>query len=116
VLLAAIGIYGVMSYAVARRGHEISIRMALGASGRHVRGLMLRQASILVAAGLALGTALVLAAGRAARTLLFGLQPTDPLTIAAGVALLAAVGLSAAWLPAGRAARIAPLDGLRAES
>ena len=114
-LLAAIGLYGVMSYAVARRSNEIAIRMALGAASRDVLRLMLGQAGRLLAIGLAIGVVLALAVGRTAGTLLFGLQPNDPLTIAASALALALVALAAAYLPAARATRVSPLDGLRAD-
>jgi putative ABC transport system permease protein len=114
-LLAAIGLYGVMSYAVARRSNEIAIRMALGATSRDVLRLMLGQACRLLVIGLAVGTVLALAAGRTAGTLLFGLQPNDPLTFAASAFVLAMVALAAAYLPAARATRVSPLDGLRAD-
>ena len=114
-LLAAIGLYGVMSYAVARRSNEIAIRMALGATSRDVLGLMLGQACRLLVVGLAVGTILALAAGRTAGTLLFGLQPNDPVTFVASASVLAMVALLAAYIPAARATRVSPLDGLRAD-
>jgi putative ABC transport system permease protein len=114
-LLAALGIYGVVAYGVSRRGPEIAIRMALGASAHDVRRLLLRQTASVVAVGLVLGALGALAAGRAANALLFGLTPYDPLTLAAAAATLAAVGLAAAWVPAARASRTSPLEGLRAE-
>jgi len=114
-LLAAIGLYGVMSYTVARRSNEIAIRVALGAASRDVLGLMLRQAARLVVAGLAFGAAAALAASRAARTLLFGLEPNDPATFVGAAILLTAVALIAAYLPAARASRVSPIVGLRAE-
>jgi ABC-type antimicrobial peptide transport system permease subunit len=114
-LLAAIGLYGVMSYAVARRSNEIAIRMALGADGSDVLRLMLGQAGWLLTVGLAIGVVLSLVVGRAAGTLLFGLQPHDPLSLAAAAAALALVALAAAYLPAARATRVSPLEGLRAD-
>jgi predicted permease len=114
-LLAAIGLYGVMSYAVARRSNEIAIRMALGAASGDVLRLMLGQAGRLLAIGLAIGVVLALVAGRTAGTLLFGLQPSDPLTIVAAALALGLVALAAAYLPAARATRVSPLDGLRAD-
>jgi ABC-type antimicrobial peptide transport system permease subunit len=95
-----------MSYAVARRSNEIAIRMALGAASRDVLRLMLGQAGRLLAIGLAIGVVLALAVGRTAGTLLFGLQPSDPLTIAAAALALALVALAAAYLPAARAPRV----------
>ena len=114
-LLAAIGLYGVMSYGVARRSNEIAIRMALGAAERDVLSLMLLQAGRLLVVGLAAGTVAALAAARAARTLLFGLEPDDPATFAGAAVLLAIVALLAAYLPAARASRLSPLAGLRSE-
>jgi predicted permease len=114
-LLAAIGLYGVMSYAVARRSSEIAIRMALGAARNDILRMMLGQAGRLLVIGLVIGVVLALAVGRTAGTLLFGLQPTDPLTFLASALALALVALAAAYLPAARATRVSPLDGLRAE-
>jgi predicted permease len=114
-LLAAIGLYGVMSYTVARRSNEIAIRVALGAASGDVLGLMLRQAARLVAAGLTVGTVAALAASRAATTLLFGLEPNDPATFVGAAILLTAVALIAAYLPAAKASRVSPIVGLRAE-
>jgi predicted permease len=114
-LLAAIGLYGVMSYSVARRSNEIAIRMALGAASRDVLSLMLLQATRLLAVGLVIGTVAALAAGRAARTLLFGLEPDDPTTLVGAGILLTTVALIAAYLPAARASRVSPLAGLRSE-
>jgi predicted permease len=114
-LLAAIGLYGVMSYTVARRSNEIAIRVALGAASRDVLGLMLRQAARLLVAGLGVGTAAALAASRAARTLLFGLEPNDPATFVGAAVLLTAVALLAAYLPAAKASRVSPIIGLRSE-
>jgi putative ABC transport system permease protein len=114
-LLAAVGLYGVMAYAVARRANEIAIRIALGASRNTILGLMLGQACRLLLIGLVVGTGAALLAGRSARSLLFGLEPYDLTTFAIAAVALAAVGLTAAYVPAERAARVSPLDGLRAE-
>lgn len=112
-LLAAVGLYGVMSYTVARRSNEIGIRLALGARRGQVLRLVLGDAGLLVAIGLTVGIALAAAAGRWARTLLFGLEPTDPATLTAATALLAVIGLAATFLPAQRAARLSPTTALR---
>jgi len=115
VVLATIGLYGVMSYMVARRRSEIGIRMALGANRGDVLLLVLREAGWLLVAGLSIGTGLAVAAGRTASSLLFGLKPTDPATIGLSVALLAAVAIVASFLPAFRASRLEPMLALREE-
>ncbi len=112
-LIAAMGLYGVMSYLVVRRTNEIGIRMALGADGRRILGLVMRESAVLLLLGLLVGTALALAAARAAGAMLFGLQPHDPSTLALGAALLAAVTGAASYLPARRAARLEPMVALR---
>ena len=99
-LLAAIGLYGVMSYAVARRANEIGIRLAIGAARGDVLRMVLREAAILTGAGLILGSILAVLAGSAARTLLFGLRPDDPTTIGIAVAILGSIGLVAGFVPA----------------
>ena len=114
-LIATIGLYGVISYMVARRRMEIGIRMALGASRGSVVCLIVREASGLLVAGLAIGGVLAVIAGRAADTLLYGLVPWDPATMAMAAAVLGAVSLAASWLPARRAARVAPTVALREE-
>ncbi|HTM31364.1 MAG TPA: ABC transporter permease [Vicinamibacterales bacterium] len=114
-LLAAIGLYGVMSYMVTRRSSEFGIRMALGAHRRDVVRIVVGEAGVVVAIGLAIGIPLGLGAAAAARSLLFGLEPTDPATIAIAVAFLAAIGLLAAYLPARRASRLDPVEVLRME-
>ena len=115
VVLATVGLYGVMSYMVARRRSEIGIRMALGASRGDVLNLVLREAGMLLAVGLAIGTGLAIAAGRTASSLLFGLKATDPVTIALSVTLLAAVAIVASFIPAMKAARVEPMLALREE-
>jgi predicted permease len=114
-LIAALGLYGVMAYSVARRTHEIGIRMALGANRTEVVGLVLREAMALLAAGLTLGTGLALAAGRTAESMLYGLRAHDSATIALAVTLLAAVTGAAAYLPSRRAATLDPMTALREE-
>jgi putative ABC transport system permease protein len=114
-LIATIGLYGVMSYMVARRKMEIGIRMALGADRRTVVRLIVREAGVLLATGLAIGVALSVAAAKTATSLLYGLQPWDAMSLAAGMAGLAAVALLASWLPARRASRLAPTIALREE-
>jgi predicted permease len=113
--LSAIGLYGVMAYAVARRTGEIGIRMALGAGGGDVLWMVMREALLVAAAGAALGVPAALAATRLVQSSLFGIKPNDPATIAGAAAVLLAVAAFAAWLPARRAARVDPLAALRNE-
>jgi putative ABC transport system permease protein len=113
--LAAIGLYGVLSYAVSQRTREIGLRMALGARAGDVIRMTLKESMRLVMIGAGLGFALSLAAGRVMTNLLYGVTATDPLTIACALALLGAVSLSACWLPARRAAKADPMAALRAE-
>jgi ABC-type antimicrobial peptide transport system permease subunit len=115
VLLAVVGLYGVASYMMARRRNEIGIRMALGARSGQVLGMVMREASQLVAIGILIGMALSLLAGRAASSLLFGLKPYDPLTLAAAAVLLAAIASLATLQPARRAAKLDPMIALRNE-
>ena len=114
-LLACIGLYGLMSYAVARRTNEIGIRIALGAKPLAVLWLILREVLLLVAIGLVLGLAASLATTKTAESLLFGLKPNDPLTIALASSFLFAVAVVAGYLPARRAARVDPMTALREE-
>jgi predicted permease len=114
-LLAAIGLYGVMSYAVARRTREIGIRMALGAERRTVVWLVLREVAILSSVGIAAGIAISLYATRFVRSQLYGLSPTDPMTLAAATLIIAAVAFLAGSLPARRASSVDPMLALRTE-
>jgi putative ABC transport system permease protein len=114
-LLAVLGLYGVLAYSVARRTHEIGIRMALGAQTADVLRLVMGQGLRLVAAGTVLGLAAALATGRVLRAYLFGVSSTDPGTLMAVALLLAAVALLACWLPARKAARVEPMAALRYE-
>jgi putative ABC transport system permease protein len=113
--LAAIGIFGVMSYTVSQRTREIGIRMALGAQGGSVVSMVVRQAMILAATGLALGTVAALALSRTMTTLLFDMSPTDPVTFATVAGVLGFVAFLASYVPARRAANVDPIDALRAE-
>jgi predicted permease len=115
VLLAVVGLYGVISYIVAMRRSEIGIRMALGATRGNVVAIIVRQTLVLLTLGVGVGVILALAAVRSASSLLFGLQPNDPLTFAAATALLVTIALVASFLPARRASRVDPMVALRYE-
>jgi ABC-type antimicrobial peptide transport system permease subunit len=112
-LLAAIGLYGVLSYAVTQRSREIGLRIALGATRGAVMRLVVGHGVALTAIGLVCGTASAWAATQAMRNLLYGVEPADPVTLAAVVAVLGAVGLAACVVPAMRASRLSPLQVLR---
>jgi putative ABC transport system permease protein len=114
-MLAAIGIFGVLSYSVSARTQEIGVRIAVGAEPRHVRWLVVRQVLLLTGVGLAIGTGILLVGGRALTGLLFGVQPTDGPTLAVVAALLGGVAVAAAWVPAVRATRVDPIRALRME-
>jgi putative ABC transport system permease protein len=106
--LAAIGLYGVLAYAVRQRTREIAIRMALGATRADIRLSILRQATLVLGMGLVTGTAGALVLARWLTSLTFGISPSDPRILAAAAVILTMTGLVAAWLPARRAARIEP--------
>jgi len=114
-VLAAIGIFGVLSYAVSQRTREIGIRMALGAQGGTVIALIVRQAMLLVAAGVAAGSIVALFLSRTMAKMLFSISPTDPATFVSVGGVLVAVALFASYLPARRATRVDPIVALRAE-
>jgi ABC-type antimicrobial peptide transport system permease subunit len=114
-LLAALGIYGVLAYAISRRTREIGVRMALGAQIKDVLTLVMRQGIGLLAMGIVLGLLGAFAATRLLRSFLFEVQPLDPLTFGVVVVLLASVALLACWLPARRAAKVDPMEALRYE-
>ncbi len=115
ILLAAIGIYGLLAYAVTLRRREIGIRMALGSSRTRVTRLVLRQAARMVLGGLIPGIAGAWAAAHAVRSFLYGVTALDPLAIVAAAAVLALTAGLAAALPAWRAARVDPMEVLRVE-
>ena len=113
--LACIGIYGLMAYTVARRTNEIGIRIALGAQTGQVLRMILSEASWLAAIGVAIGLASALGLTRFLASLLYGLKPSDPVTLVAAALLLIATALAAGWLPAWRASRVQPMEALRHE-
>jgi putative ABC transport system permease protein len=115
VLLASLGIYGLVSYSVAQRAPELGIRMALGAMPGTLRQMVLRQALLPVAAGLAVGLAGSIAAGRLLQGLLFGVAPVDPVTAAAVVVVLGTVATVAGYVPARAATRVDPVTALRCD-
>lgn len=114
-LLAAIGLYGVLSYLVARRTNEMGVRLALGAQPREVQRLVVRGSLKLALLGLAIGMAAALAISRVIGSLLYGVEPTHPIVYVSAAAILGGVAVVASWLPARRAARLDPLAALRAE-
>ena len=114
-LLAAIGIFGVMSYAVTQQTREFGIRIALGADRRSIVRMVLARATLLITVGLGLGIAGALVVGRALSSLLFDVSPGDPLTLAVVAGALGAIALFASYLPARRATRVDPMVALRAD-
>jgi ABC-type antimicrobial peptide transport system permease subunit len=116
-LVASIGLFGLMSYSVARRTYEIGVRMALGAERRRVMQLVMRESMTLVAAGIVVGlaAAAAAAASRLVANLLYGLTPLDPVTMAGAVVVMLVISALAGYLPARRAARVDPMVALRVE-
>lgn len=113
--LVATGLYATLAYAVARRTAEIGIRMALGAQRREVLWMVLKESLVMCMAGIAIGLPLALACSRVLRSILFGVAPSDPLTVSFGLLGLIVVALMASFIPAGRAASIDPISALRNE-
>jgi predicted permease len=114
-ILAATGIYGVMAYAISRRTREIGIRMAIGASQGQVLAIVARRALLLIGSGTVVGMVVALAAGRFLEKILYGVQPTDPLSLGIVFAMMLAIAALACWIPARRAIRINPVTALRQE-
>jgi predicted permease len=114
-VLAAVGIYGVMAYSVARRTREIGIRLALGAVPRQLLAMVLREASWLSAMAVAIGVGTALLLSRLLKSMLFGIAPDDPATLGGAALLLMMVALAASWIPARRAASVEPMEALRPE-
>jgi len=115
VVLAVVGIYGIIAYTVQQRTREIGIRMALGASAERVVAMVVRHGLVLAAAGVLLGSVGAYAVSRVLRSLLFGVSVRDPFTFIGVAALLGVVALLASWIPARRAARVDPLSAMRAD-
>jgi len=113
--LAALGLFGVTAYAVARRRTEIGIRMALGAEPAGVIRLVMSRVTVLIGAGVVIGAGVSLWASKFVAPLLYGLEPRDPATMIGATLVLSAVGVLAGWLPAWRASRTDPAEVLRAE-
>ena len=113
--LTVVGIYGLLAYAVARRRHEIGLRIALGAGRREVLGMVLRHAGRLVVAGIVLGLAGAAGAQRLLESIVFGVRPGDPVFLISASAVIVIAGLAAAYLPALRAASVDPMQALRRE-
>jgi len=113
VLIAAVGIAGVLAFSVSARTNEIGIRMSLGADGGRVQRMILAEGGVLLAAGIALGVAAAVIVSRLIRGLLFGVTPYDPVTLLAVGTAMVAVGVAACWIPAARAARIEPIVAMR---
>jgi len=113
--LAAVGIHGILAYTVSQRTREFGVRLALGASGRSIRGLAAREAAMPVAVGLCCGVGLAVAASRALHYLLVGTVALTPAVLTTTVALLMVAALAAGWRPAARASRVDPAAALRTE-
>jgi ABC-type antimicrobial peptide transport system permease subunit len=114
-LLSVLGLYGVMSYAVARRRKEIGVRIALGAARGRVVRMVLGDVGRVLAIGLVIGAAGALASGKVVKSFLYGFQPTEPAVIALSALALALAALAAGWIPAWRASRLDPMEVLREE-
>jgi predicted permease len=113
--LACVGIYGIMAYSVANRTNEIGLRLALGAQRRQVRGMILRESAWVTIGGVVAGLAAAMGLARLVKSMLYGIQPWDPVTLVGGVSILLVVALAASWIPARRAAGVEPMVALRHE-
>jgi ABC-type antimicrobial peptide transport system permease subunit len=115
VFLASIGVYGMLSYSVARRTSELGIRLALGAQSQTLLWMILRESILLLVLGLALGIPVALGSTRILKSLLYQLSPLDPAAITVAIAAVAVMTVVAAWFPARRATKVDPLQALRTE-
>jgi predicted permease len=113
--LACVGIYGIMAYTVSQRTNEIGIRLALGAARERIRIMVLRETAWLALTGVLIGMGITFALIRLIQSMLYGLKPTDPLTLGSGALLLLLVAFIAGWVPAYRASQVNPIDALRNE-
>ena len=113
--LACVGIYGIMAYTVSQRTNEIGIRLALGAARDRIRSMVLRETAWLAAIGVVVGLAATLTLAQLIKSMLYGLKPTDPVTLGVSVLLLLLVAFVAGWVPAYRASQVNPIDALRSE-
>jgi ABC-type antimicrobial peptide transport system permease subunit len=114
-LLAAVGLYGVLAYSVAQRTREIGVRMALGADSARIGRMVLRQVGLMTLIGAPIGIAGAIALGRGAKSILYGLDGMDPISIAAAAGVLTLVALGAGYLPARRASKVDPVQAIRYE-
>ena len=113
--LACVGIYGIMAYTVAQRTNELGLRLALGAERRQVRGMVLRETTWLAVSGIVIGISVALAVSQLIKSLLYGVQPADPVSLAVAAGLLFFVAIAAGWIPAARASSVEPMEALRHE-
>ncbi len=114
-MLACVGLYGIMAYTVVQRTNEIGIRLALGAKRRQVRLMVLGEVGWLTALGVLAGLAITFGAARAVTSMLYGVRPADPWSLAGAAGLLLLIALVAGWVPAMRASRVEPMEALRHE-